>query len=70
MKKQLDHDAAARYARKLSDAALRYAAKDAGEAALAADALEAAGCRVTKDGGYYRDEAYCYLAELRRRGVA
>lgn len=56
-------------ARNMTDAALVYSATDAAEAAEAAEALERAGCRVLKTGGYYRDEATVYRAELRRRGV-
>jgi hypothetical protein len=46
---------------------LRYSAEDAYEAALMAEALEANGIRVMKTGGYYRDEATVYRAEMRRR---
>lgn len=69
MKTQLDTTTVARRAHAMSDAALRFSRKDANEAAHAADALELAGCRVTKDGGYYRDEATVYAAELKRRGL-
>lgn len=59
-------DLAAR-ARKMSVPALIYSRRDAAEAARAADALELAGCRVLKTGGYYRDEASVYARELDRR---
>jgi uncharacterized membrane protein len=64
---QLNTAEITRRARAMTDEALRYARKDANEAADAADALERAGCRVSKSGGYYRDEACVYAAELRRR---
>ena len=66
---QLDTASVVSRARKMTDAALRYSRKDANEAAEAAEGLAKAGCRVIKDGGYYRDEACVYAAELRRRGV-
>jgi len=56
-----------RRARKMSDAALLWSANDAAEAAEMAEELERAGCPVSKTGGYYRDEAGVYRAELRRR---
>lgn len=46
---------------------LRWSASDASRAALAADELEKAGCRVSKTGGYYRDEATVSRAEISRR---
>mgnify|MGYP003152237803 CR=1 FL=1 len=57
-------------ARGMTNDALRYSRKDANEAADAADALERAGCRVLKTGGFYRDEAGIYAAEMKRRGLA
>ena len=57
-------------ARGMTNEALRYSRKDANEAADAADALERAGCRVLKTGGFYRDEAGVYAAEMKRRGLA
>ena len=56
-------------ARGMTNAALFYSRKDANEAADAADALERAGCRVLKTGGFYRDEAGVYAAEIKRRGL-
>jgi len=69
MKKQLDTTEVARRARAMSDQALRFSRQDANEAAEAAERLERAGVRVSKDGGYYRDEATVYAAELKRRGL-
>lgn len=56
-----------RRARGMTDAALLWSANDASEAAEMAEDLERAGCRVSKTGGYYRDEASVYRTELRRR---
>lgn len=56
-------------ARGMSIEALRFSANDAHEAAIAAEEIERAGCRLQKSGGYYRDEATIYRTELRRRGV-
>lgn len=56
-------------ARGMTNDALRYSRKDSNEAASAADDLERAGCRVLKTGGYYRDEAGVYGAEMKRRGL-
>ena len=56
-------------ARGMTNDALRYSRKDANEAADAADALERAGCRVLKTGGFYRDEAGVYATEMKRRGL-
>lgn len=56
-----------RRARKMSMAALLYSADDASKAAEMAEAMERAGCPVSKTGGYYRDEASVYRAEIRRR---
>lgn len=64
---QLDFSATKARARRMSAESLEWSARDAFEAALAAEALEAAGHRVSKTGGYYRDEAGVYRAELRRR---
>jgi hypothetical protein len=68
MQQNIDTAEITRRARRMSVEALRYSAKDASEAALAAEDLERAGCRVLKTGGYYRDEATVYRTELRRRG--
>lgn len=57
-----------RRARGMTIEALLWSAQDASEAADMAEALERAGCRVSKSGGYYRDEASVYRAEIRRRG--
>ena len=65
--KQLDWDEIKRRAQGMTLAALRWSAEDAYQASLAADRLEAAGCRVDKTGGYYLDEASVYRAEIRRR---
>lgn len=54
-------------ARKMTTEALRWSANDASEAAEMAEDLEKAGCRVSKTGGYYRDEACVYRAEIKRR---
>jgi hypothetical protein len=56
-----------RRAKLMTTEALHYARQDCYEAALAAEDLEAAGCRVSKTGGYYRDEASVYATEQRRR---
>jgi hypothetical protein len=64
---QVDFDALTRRARTLSIESLQWSAKDALEAAYMAEDLEKAGCRVSKSGGYYRDEATVYRTELRRR---
>ena len=56
-----------RRARGMTDDALLWSANDASEAAEMAEDLERAGCRVSKTGGYYRDEASVYRTELRRR---
>lgn len=55
-------------ARAMTVDSLRYAREDCHAATEAAEALEAAGCRVLKTGGYYRDEGSVYAQELRRRG--
>lgn len=65
-----DFAALRRYARSMSPAALAFARQDCWEAAQAAEELERAGCRVSKTGGYYRDEGTVYAAELRRRANA
>lgn len=62
-----DFTALRRRARKMTDAALLWSANDAAEAAEMAEELERAGNPVSKTGGYYRDEASVYRAELRRR---
>lgn len=67
--KQLDFTACRARARRMTDASLAFAANDAAEATDAAEELERAGCRVSKTGGYYRDEAAVYREELRRRDV-
>jgi hypothetical protein len=54
-------------ARKMSQEALVWNANDASEAAEMAEGLERAGCRTSKSGGYYRDEAGVYRTELRIR---
>lgn len=69
MQHNIDTAEITRRARKMSLEALRYSAQDASEAAMAAEDMERAGCRVQKTGGYYRDEATVYRTELRRRGV-
>lgn len=56
-------------ARQMTDSALAWSRQDANGAAEAADALELAGCRVLKTGGWYRDEAGVYAAEIRRRAA-
>lgn len=56
-------------ARGMTNDALRYSRKDANEASKAADELERAGHRVLKTGGYYKDEAGIYAAEMKRRGL-
>ena len=53
----------------MTNAELMWSRQDAASAAEHADALERAGCRVMKTGGYYRDEAGVYGAEMRRRGL-
>ncbi len=65
--RNLDWKATEERARTMSAAALSYARADCRAAALAADTLEAAGCRVDKTGGYYLDESSVYIAEQRRR---
>lgn len=69
MQHNIDTAEITRRARKMTLEALEYSAQDASAAAVAAEDLERAGCRVQKTGGYYRDEATVYRAELRRRGV-
>lgn len=64
---QLDFAATKQRARRMTLDALRFSANDAAEAAEMAEALEQAGCPVSKTGGYYRDEAGVYRTELRRR---
>lgn len=66
----LDFRATETRARRMTNDALRYSAQDASEAAVMADSLELDGFRVLKSGGYYRDEAGVYRAELKRRGAA
>lgn len=66
---QLNTADVARRARAMSDSALRFSRQDANEAADATETLERAGCRVSKTGGFYRDEATVYAAELKRRGL-
>jgi hypothetical protein len=63
----LDWNATARRARAMTNEALEWSALDAADAARAADELERAGCRVSKSGGYYMDEATVYRAEIQRR---
>lgn len=63
-----DFDALRRRARGMTDDALAWSADDAASAAEHAEALERAGVPITgKTGGFYRDEAGVYRAELRRR---
>jgi hypothetical protein len=69
MQHNIDTAEVTRRARKMSLEALTWSANDAHEAAVAAEDMERAGCRVQKTGGYYRDEATVYRLELRRRGV-
>lgn len=64
---QLDFAETKRRAKLMTEECLRFSANDAAEAAECAEDLERAGCPVTKTGGYYRDEASVYRAELRRR---
>lgn len=64
----IDDNQVARRARQMTVEALRWSADDAADAATRADAMERAGFRVQKTGGYYRDEAAAYRTELRRRG--
>jgi hypothetical protein len=54
--------------REMTNEALEYGRRDASEAAEMAESLERNGYAVLKSGGYYRDEASAYGAELRRRG--
>ena len=63
----LDFAETKRRAKAMSMEALLYSANDAAEAAIMAEALERAGCPVSKSGGYYRDEASVYRAEIARR---
>jgi hypothetical protein len=63
----LDFKFAATKAKLMTDAGLVWSANDCVKAAEAADAMELAGCRVSKTGGYYRDEAGVYRAELAKR---
>ena len=65
----IDSAAVRAHARAMSIEALAWSARDAWEAAQAAENLEAAGFYITKSGGFYRDEASAYRAELRRREV-
>jgi hypothetical protein len=64
---QVDFTAIKRRAKLMTDATLRWNANDAAEAAEMAEDLERNGCRVSKTGGYYRDEASIYRTELRVR---
>ena len=63
----LDFAETKRRAKGMTLEALLYSANDAAEAAIMAEALERAGCPVSKSGGYYRDEASVYRAEIARR---
>jgi len=65
--KNLDWKATEKRARSMTDEGLIWSRVDCNEAATAADALERAGCSVSKSGGYYRDEAGVYAAELAGR---
>ena len=56
-----------RRARRMDVESLEWSANDASEAAEMAERLEREGMRVQKTGGYYRDEATEYRAELARR---
>lgn len=64
---QLNWTEIERRAKLMTVESLTFAADDAVQAAFAAEDLEKAGCRVSKSGGYYRDEASVYRTELRRR---
>jgi hypothetical protein len=63
----IDFEATTARARRMTDEELIWSVYDAAEAADLAEALERDGCPVSKTGGYYRDEAMIYRAELRRR---
>lgn len=67
MQTTLDFTETKRRARGMTLEALRWSAEDASKAADMAENLERAGCRVSKSGGYYRDEASVYRAEICRR---
>jgi len=56
-------------ARSMSDAALVYSYTDANFAAEMAEEFERQGLAVLKTGGYYRDEASVYLAEMKQRNI-
>ena len=53
----------------MSDAALVYSYTDANFAAEMAEEFERQGLAVLKTGGYYRDEASVYLAEMKQRNI-
>jgi hypothetical protein len=57
-------------AERMTLAELEWARADANEAARCADSMERAGYRVSKTGGYYRDEAGVYATEVKRRRAA
>ena len=66
---QLNFQETERRARKMTDEALAWSRSDCMEAGRAAFALAEAGCMVSKDQGYYTDEASVYAAEMRRRAA-
>ena len=70
MKKQLDWNAVALKAQEMSIAQLHYAIKDCIAAGDAAWEMEKAGCAVSKDQGYYYDEAWTYRSEISKRDQA
>lgn len=63
---QISLAAVADRARSMTTAELHYARLDCREAA---ERLERAGVPVSKDGGFYRDEASVYAAEQARRAA-
>lgn len=65
--KQLDWNAVKVRAAGMSVDALRWSIEDCRQAAQAADLLEAAGYRISKSSGYYRDELSVYATELASR---
>lgn len=63
----LDFEETRRRAQRMTIEQLHWSRADANAAANASDALECAGFRVDKTGGYYRDEAGVYRDEILRR---